>query len=212
MAACMIYIMWKNVGRQMSPGHHHVTQKLTLDLIRKHRVIYGLVSGALVLLVGLVIFILYQMWVSQQQFRDHAFFMLYVYDLAVIPVMSLCCLLGLLVHRVERHAKEGGYNPTRNLDVALLIATASGQLALCYFSLVAALSLGAQGSLASLDLSYSILTMLEILLQSTFIIEGLHRHPNLLAEKKKKRRRRKFKVKTTFTFFKNSDICLIFLI
>ncbi|CAG03040.1 unnamed protein product [Tetraodon nigroviridis] len=193
MAACMIYITWKNVGRQMSPGHHQVTQKLTLDLIRKRRVIYGLVSGALVLLVGLVIFILYQMWVSQQQFRDHAFFMLYVYDLAVIPVMSLCCLLGLLVHRVERHAKEGGYNPTRNLDVALLIATASGQLALCYFSLVAALSLGAQGSLASLDLSYSILTMLEILLQSTFIIEGLHRHPNLLAEKKKKRRRRKFK-------------------
>lgn len=201
MAACMIYIMWKNVGRQVSPGHHQVAQKLTFDLIRQGGVVYGLVSGALVLLVGLVVFILYQLWVSRQQFRDLAFLMLYVYHLAVIPVMSLCCLVGLLVHRVERHAKEGGYNPTRNLDVVLLITTAAGQLALCYFSLVAALSLGAQGaqgSLASLDLSYSILTMLELLLQSTFIIEGLHRHPNLLAEKKKKRQRRKFQVKTTF--------------
>lgn len=197
MAACMIYIMWKNVGCQVSPGHHQVSQKLTLDLIRQARVIYGLVSGAVVLLVGLVIFILYQLWVSRQHFRDLAFLMLYVYHLAVIPVMSLCCLVGLLVHRVERHAKEGGYNPTRNLDIVLLIATASGQLALSYFSLVAALTLGAQGSLASLDLSYSILTMLELLLQSTFIIEGLHRHPNLLAEKKK-RQLRKFKVKTTF--------------
>lgn len=200
MAACMIYIMWKNVGRQVSQGHHHVTQKLTLDLIRQGGLIYGLVSGALVLLVGLVIFILYQLWVSQQQFRHLAFLMLYIYHLAVMPIMSICCLVGLLVHRVERHAKEGGYNPTRNLDVVLLIATASGQLALSYFSLVAALTPGAQGSLASLDVSYSILTMLELLLQSTFIIEGLHRHPNLLAEKKKKRQRRKFKVKTTFYF------------
>lgn len=201
MAACMVYIMWKNVGRQVSPGHHRVTQKLTLDLIRQGGVVYGLVSGAVVLLVGLVIFILYQLWVTRQQFRDLAFLLLYVYHLAVTPVMSLCCLVGLLVHRVERHAKEGGYNPTRKLDVVLLIATASGQLALSYFSLVAALALGAQGSLASLDLSYSILTMLELLLQSTFIIEGLHRHPNRLTEKKKKRRRRKFKVKTTINFF-----------
>lgn len=198
MAGCMIYVMWKNVGRQVSPGHHHVTQKLTFDLIRQGRVICGLVSGALVILVGLVIFILYQLWVSWQQFRHLAFLMLYVYHIVVIPLMSLCCLVGLLVHRAERHVKEGGYNPTRNLDVVLLIATASGQLALSYFSLVAALTVGAEGALASLDLSYSILTLLELLLQNTFIIEGLHRHPNLLAEKnKKKKQHRMIKVKPT---------------
>lgn len=200
MAGCMIYIMWKNVGRQVSPGHHHVTQKLTFDLIRQGRVIYGLVSGALVILVGLVIFILYQLWVSWQGFRHLAFLMLYVYHIVVIPLMSLCCLVGLLVHRVERHVKEGGYNPTRNLDVVLLTATASGQLALSYFSLVAALTVGAEGPLASLDLAYSILTLLELLLQNTFIIEGLHRHPNLLADKKKKKKKqhRRIKVKPTF--------------
>lgn len=196
MASCMIYVMWKNVGRQMSPGHHHVTHKLTLDLIRQGRVIYGLVSGALVVLVGLVIFILYQLWVRWQQFRHLAFLMLYVYHIAVIPIMSLCCLVGLLVHRAERHAKEGGYDPTRNLDIILLIITASGQLALSYFSMVAAVTVGTQGALASLDLSYSILTLLELLLQNTFIIEGLHRHPNHLAEKKKKRQHKKIKVKT----------------
>lgn len=195
MAGCMVYIMWKNVGRRLSPGHHHATQKLTLDLIRQGKVICGLVSGSLVLLVGLVIFILYQLWVDRQQLRRLAFLMLYSYHLAVVPLMSLCCLAGLLVHRMERHVREGGYNPTRNLDVLLLIATASGQLALSYFSFVAAVSVGTQGTVASLDLSYSLLTLLELLLQNTFIIEGLYRHPNLLAEKKKKKRQhRKFKV------------------
>lgn len=203
MTACMIYIMWKNVGRQVSTGHHQVTQKLTLDLIRQGRVIYGLVSGALVLLGGLVIFILYQLWVSQQQFCDLSFLLFYAYHLAVIPVMSVCCLVGLLVHSVERHAKEGGYNPNPNPEPGRCPPHRHSfrQARLVLFLLGGGPDSGGSG-VSSLDLSYSILTMLELLLQSTFIIEGLDRQPNLLAEKKKKKRQcRKFKVKTTFSFF-----------
>ncbi|XP_037610097.1 proton channel OTOP3-like [Sebastes umbrosus] len=195
MAGCMIYVMWKNVGRRMSPGHHHVTQKLTLGVVYQGGVIYGLVFGALVLVAGVVVFILYQVWVSQQQLRLTAFLIFYGYHLAVMPVMSLCSLAGMLVHRFERRANEAGHNPTRSLDVLLLVAAALGQLALSYFSLVAALAVGTNGPLGDLDLSYSLLSLLELILQNIFIIEGLHRHPNLFAKRKDKQRSSIFKPK-----------------
>ncbi|XP_042364114.1 proton channel OTOP3-like [Plectropomus leopardus] len=195
MAGCLIYVMWKNVGRRMSPGHHHVAQKLTLHVVYQGGVIYGLVFGTLVLVAGVAVFILYQVWVGQRQLRLTAFHIFYGYHLAVMPVMSMCSLAGMLVHRLERRANEEGHNPTRSLDVMLLVAAALGQLALSYFSLVAALAVGTRGPLGDLDLSYSLLSLLELILQNIFIIEGLHRHPNLLAKKKARQRSSIFKKK-----------------
>ncbi|XP_054455379.1 proton channel OTOP3-like [Anoplopoma fimbria] len=196
MAGCMVYVMWKNVGRGMSPAHqHHSTQKLTLRVVYQGGVVFGLVFGALVLAAGVVVFILYQVWVSQRRLRLTAFLIFYGYHLAVMPIMSLCSLVGMLVHRLERRANEEGHNPTRSLDVTLLVAAALGQLALSYFSLVAALAVGTGGPLGDLDLSYSLLSLLELILQNIFIIEGLHRHPNLLTKKKERQRSRIFKLK-----------------
>lgn len=196
MAGCMIYVMWKNVGRRMSPGHHHGAQKLTLQIVSQGGIIYGPVFGALVLVAGVAFFVLYQVWVSQQERRVTAFLLFYGYHLAVMPVMSLCCVAGMLVHRLERRVSEGEHNPTRSLDVILLVAAALGQLGLSYFSLVAALAVGTQGLLEGLDLSYSLLSLLELILQNIFIIQGLHRHPNLLGKKREKRWSSIFKVNT----------------
>lgn len=193
MAGCMIYVLWKNVGRRMDPGHHQAAQKLTVRIVYQGGIIYGLVFGVLVLAAGVTVFVLYQVWVSQSRRRLTAFLLFYGYHLAVMPAMSLCCLAGMLIHRLERRANEGGHNPTRSLDVVLLVAAALGQLALSYFSLVAALAVGTQGPLAGLDLSYSLLSLLELVLQNIFIIEGLHRHPSLLS---KKQRSSIFKVNT----------------
>ncbi|XP_034426928.1 proton channel OTOP3-like [Hippoglossus hippoglossus] len=211
MAGCMIYVMWKNVGRRTSPGHH-VSEKLTLNIVYQGGVIYGLVFGGLVLVAGVTVFILYQVWVSQQQLRLTAFLIFYGFHCAVMPVMSLCSLAGTLVHRLERRAQEAGLNPTRSLDVLLLVAAALGQLALSYFSLVAALALGTSGPLGDLDLSYSLLSLLELVLQNIFIIEGLHRHPNLLVKKKEKQRSSIFKPKkkvTTPIEDKKADLSLL---
>ncbi|KAM4623614.1 proton channel OTOP3-like [Polymixia lowei] len=195
MAGCMLYVMWKNVGRKISPGpHQHVAQKMTLRIVHQGGILFGPLFGALVLIAGVTIFILYQVWVSQRQHRFTAFLMFYGYHLAVMPIMSLCSLAGMLVHKLERRAEERGHNPTRSLDVILLVGAALGQLALSYFSLVAALAVGATGPLGSLDLSYSLLSLLELMLQNIFIIEGLHRHPSLsLAKKKGMQRSRIFK-------------------
>lgn len=195
MAGCMLYVLWKNVGRPLSTIHHHVNKKLTLRFIYQGGIVYGPVFGALVLTAGITVFILYQLWVSNPQLRLTAFVLIYGYHLAVLPIMSFCSLLGLLVHRFERRAHEGTHNPTRSLDVLLLVAAALGQLALSYFSLVAALAVGTRGLLGGLDLSYSLLCLLELFLQNIFIIEGLHRHPNLKAKKKDKERSSLFRLK-----------------
>lgn len=125
---------------------------------------------------------------GQQQRRLAAFLTFYGFHLAVMPVMSLCSLAGTLVQRLERRAHEGGHNPTRSLDVALLVAAALGQIAISYFSLVAALGLGAGAPLAHLELPYALLSLLELGLQNVFIIEGLHRHPSLRAGRRKRTR------------------------
>lgn len=194
MAGCMVYVMWKNVGRRVTPGHDHMTQKITLRIVYKDGIIFGPVFGAMVLIAGVTIFVLYHVWVSHKELRLTAFLLFYGFHLAVMPVMCLCSLAGMLIHRLERRAHEGTHNPTRSLDVILLVAAAVGQLALSYFSVVAALAVGTHELLGNLDLSFSILSLLELILQNIFIIEGLHRHPSLLAKKKEKQRSTIFKV------------------
>ncbi|XP_062382620.1 proton channel OTOP3-like [Sardina pilchardus] len=181
MAGCMIYVMWKNVGRHIDPAaHSHQTQKFTLRVVYSGGIFVGLLLGVLVLVVGSTIFILYQVWVNHDERRLTAFVLFYSFHLVVMPLMSLCSLAGVLVHKLDRRAHEDGHNPTRSLDVMLLVAAALGQLMLSYFSLVAALADGVgEPPLGALDLSYSLLTLLELVLQNVFIIEGLHRHPSL---------------------------------
>ncbi|KAM6951039.1 proton channel OTOP3-like [Aplochiton taeniatus] len=190
MASCMLYVMWKNVSRRIVPCSIPLTdQKLSLQIIQKAGLIFGPLFGAVVLITGLVIFILYQYWLTQPDHRFMAFLMFYGYHLAVMPVMCLCCLAGMLIHKLESRAKHAGHSPTRRLDVILLVGATLGQLALSYFSLVSALALGSSGTLGSLDLSYSILTLLQLLLQNIFIIHGLHRHPNLSRAKRKEKQK-----------------------
>jgi len=188
MAGCMLYVMWKNVGRRTDPAHRPhapVSLKLTLTAVYRGGVVVGPALGVLVLLVGVCVFVVYQVWVSQPGHRRlTAFLLFYGYHLAIMPLMSLGCVAGMLVHKLERRAQEGGHNPTRSLDVALLVGAALGQLGLSYFSLVAAMEVGAPGPLGSLDLSYSLLSLLELMLQNIFIIEGLNRHPSLSRARK----------------------------
>ena len=186
LAGCMLYVMWKNVGRHTSSTHSGHSQKITLRIVRQGGIVLGPALGLLVLIFGVVIFVLYQVWVGQQAMRITAFMLFYGFHLGVMPLMALCSLVGMLVYRRKErlqgrgHGKkeEGGptKNPTRSLDVLLLVGAGLGQLSLSYFSLVAALALGPRGLLGSLDLSYSLLSLLELVLQNVFIIQGLHEH------------------------------------
>lgn len=210
MSGCMVYVMWKNVTRTLASSHHQENHKLTLKIVYNGAgIIFGLVFGGVVLIAGVTVFILYQVWVGQSQLRLTAFLLFYGYHLTVMPIMSFCSLLGMLVHRFERRAHEGGHNPTRSLDVLLLTVTALGQLALSYFSLVAALAIGTEDILGDLDLSFSVLSLVELVLQNIFIIEGLHRHPNLKLKKKPRSTIFKLKKRSTSSEEKKTGASLL---
>ncbi|KAK6478202.1 proton channel OTOP3-like [Huso huso] len=174
-AGCMLYVMWKNVGRRVEPHHPTLSGKLQLGA---SKIILGPFLGVVALLSGICIFIVYQVKVGSAAGRQLAFVLFYSYQLAILPAMSLCSLVGMVICKLEEKALDAGLNPTRSLDALLLVGAALGQLSISYFSLVAALTTGLSGLLQSLDLSYSLLSLNELLLQTLFIIEGLHRHPS----------------------------------
>ncbi|KAJ8263784.1 hypothetical protein GJAV_G00141250 [Gymnothorax javanicus] len=186
MAGCLLYVMWKNVGRRTDPRHGEPPHmRLTLRTIRRSGVRVGPIAGAVVLLTGVTIFVLYQVWVGHREQRTTAFLMFYGYHLTVVPLMVLASLAGITVHALERRGqgKRGDgaagphQNPTRSLDIILLVGAALGQLALSYFSLVAALAIGPHGLMGNLDLAYSLVGLLELIVQNVFIIDGLNGPP-----------------------------------
>ncbi|XP_037389780.1 proton channel OTOP3-like [Pygocentrus nattereri] len=191
LASCMLYVMWKNVGRHMSSIHTEAAQKRSPFSVLCGRVLLGPLLGLLVLLTGVIVFVLYHMWVVQNAKRLAALMVFYFFHLGLMPIMALCSLAGTMVQKMnvreqDGHQRkqnpgrmiklQGSKNPTKSLDVALLLGTAVGQLSLSYLSLVAALALGSSDIVSNLDLSYSLLSMVELVLQNVFIIRGLHLH------------------------------------
>ncbi|KAI5606734.1 otopetrin-2 [Silurus asotus] len=189
LASCMLYVMWKNVGRHVFDDSGHA-QKITLRIVRSGGILLGLIFGLLVLISGVVVFLLYQVWEGQKELRLDAFRMFYMFHMCVMPTMILCSLAGTLMYRWKErkghiqhkgHGKDKGEegidkNPTRSLDILLLLGAGLGQLSLSYFSLVAVLARGTGGILGNLHLFYSLLSLLELILQNIFIIQGLHSH------------------------------------
>uniref|UniRef100_A0AAR2J2R5 Otopetrin 3 n=1 Tax=Pygocentrus nattereri TaxID=42514 RepID=A0AAR2J2R5_PYGNA len=179
LASCMLYVMWKNVGRHMSSIHTEAAQKRSPFSVLCGRVLLGPLLGLLVLLTGVIVFVLYHMWVVQNAKRLAALMVFYFFHLGLMPIMALCSLAGTMVQKMNVREQDGhqrNKNPTKSLDVALLLGTAVGQLSLSYLSLVAALALGSSDIVSNLDLSYSLLSMVELVLQNVFIIRGLHLH------------------------------------
>ncbi|KAL7840931.1 hypothetical protein AOLI_G00262540 [Acnodon oligacanthus] len=191
LASCMLYVMWKNVGRHVSSIHTEAAQKRSPFSVLRGRVLLGPLLGLLVLSTGVTVFVLYHVWVEQNAKRLSALMAFYCFHLSLMPIMALCSLAGTIVQKMKVREQvghqrkqdpgwmmklQGSKNPTKSLDVALLLGTAVGQLSLSYLSLVAALALGSSDIVSNLELSYSLLSVVELVLQNVFIIRGLHHH------------------------------------
>ncbi|KAL6463001.1 hypothetical protein MHYP_G00294230 [Metynnis hypsauchen] len=198
LASCMLYVMWKNVGRHVSSIHTEAEQKRSPFSVLRGRVLLGPLLGLLVLLTGVTVFVLYHVWVEQNAKHRAALMVFYCFHLSLMPIMALCSLAGTVVQKMKVREQgghqrkqnpgrmielQGSKNPTKSLDVALLLGTAVGQLSLSYFSLVAALALGSSDIVSNLDLSYSLLSVVELVLQNVFIIRGLHHHNHAIPHK-----------------------------
>uniref|UniRef100_A0A8C3YN50 Otopetrin 3 n=1 Tax=Catagonus wagneri TaxID=51154 RepID=A0A8C3YN50_9CETA len=170
----VLFVMWKNVGRRLAP---HVGTHPRTPPFRLHGAIFGPLLGLLVLVAGVYVFLLFQIQASGPAIARQYFTIYYAFYAAVLPAMSLACLVGTAIHGLEERELDTLKNPTRSLDVVLLMGAALGQIGISYFSIVAIVATRPHELLNSLILAYSLLLILQHMAQNLFIIEGLHRRP-----------------------------------
>lgn len=175
-ASAMSFVMWKNVGRVASEhSKHHF--KFTLKDI-----FIGPVVGILLVIAGLATFIVYEIEMKtyrsdDDDINDHAVMMHFIMNIVIVSMMSVSTVIGCAIFKVDHREHVSEKNPTRSLDVGLLVGASMGQFIISYFSIIATIATGAQGHLNRLNLAWGILMVLQLGLQNFFIIEGLHREP-----------------------------------
>lgn len=174
-ASAMAFVLWKNVGRVLDAhGHHHIK-------FRMKGIILGPLAGVLLVVAGLATFIVYEMVMqdddSEESVKERAVMMHFVTNIVIVVLMSVSSVIGSVVFKVDHREHVSDKNPTRNLDVGLLVGASLGQIVISYFSIVAMVATGVRGYLNKLNLAMAILTVIQLGLQNFFIIEGLHREP-----------------------------------
>lgn len=175
----MLYVMWKNVGRLLASthGHGHGHPPSRVSLFRG-TFFAGPVLGLMLLVVGLAVFIIYEVQVSGEGGQtQQALVIYYSFNIACLGLMTLVSLGGSVIYRFDRRAMDHHKNPTRTLDVALLMGAALGQYAISYYSIVAVVVGMPKDVLGALDLAHALLMIAQHTFQNVFIIESLHRGP-----------------------------------
>ncbi|XP_069460648.1 proton channel OTOP2 [Ambystoma mexicanum] len=170
-ASAMTYVMWKNVGRFMD--HHPDHPKMHLSL---RTLFVGLTMGVCLVVAGLGIFIVYEVQVNSNA-KEDTLAMFYIFNIVGLTLMSLGALGGSILYRFDDRLMDNHKNPTRTLDVVLLLGAALGPCCISYYSIVAMVAINPRDLLSILNLVYSLLIIIQHTFQNTFIIEGLHRKP-----------------------------------
>ncbi|XP_070779779.1 proton channel OTOP2-like [Enoplosus armatus] len=172
-ASAMAYVMWKNVGRLVEDHSHHNVK------FRPKDVCLGPLTGILLVVAGLVTFIVYEVDIlkEDENKRNEALLIHFIMNIVIVSLMCLFTVIGCIVYRLDQREHVSEKNPTRSLDVGLLVGASLGQFIISYFTMVAVVATGARGYLNALNLSWAVLTVLQLGLQNYFIIEGLHREP-----------------------------------
>ncbi|KAM7386959.1 hypothetical protein PAMA_009542 [Pampus argenteus] len=172
-ASAMAYVMWKNVGRVADEHHHHKIK------FRLRDVFLSPVAGVLLVVAGLATFIVYEMEMKKDNSanKDKVLMMHFVMNIVIVTLMSVTTVIGCVIHKVDHRPHVSEKNPTRSLDVGLLVGASLGQFIISYFTIVAMVATGAKGYLDRLNLAWAILMVIQLGLQNFFIIEGLHREP-----------------------------------
>ncbi|XP_016075832.1 PREDICTED: otopetrin-2 [Miniopterus natalensis] len=178
-ACTMLYVMWKNVGRLLASsgdlGHGHAPSPVRLF---RETFFVGPVLGLMFFVVGLAIFIIYEVQVSGARgHAQQALVTYYSFKIICLGLMTLVSLSGSVIYRFDRRAMDQHKNPARTLDVALLMGAALGQYAISYYSIVAVVVSTPRDIVGGLNLTHAVLMIAQHTFQNVFIIESLHRGP-----------------------------------
>ncbi|KFO64398.1 Otopetrin-3, partial [Corvus brachyrhynchos] len=126
----VLYVMWKNVGRRIS--HHHVLH--TKPKFKLQGVVFGPLLGTAAVIIGACVFMIYQIQATSLAPSRQVFVIYYSYYIVLLPLMSVGAVIGTIIHALEKKELDTLKNPTRSLDVVLLMGAALGQIGMSYFS------------------------------------------------------------------------------
>ncbi|XP_069460649.1 proton channel OTOP2-like [Ambystoma mexicanum] len=172
-ACAMSYVMWKNVGR-LTDNHAHPPHHQKLLSYRQIPWV-GLLCGVCMLALGMALFVVYEVQLGDEQHKSQVLNAFYIFHVICLSLMSLVALGGCIVYKFDRRPMDNLKNPSRSLDMALLLGAMVGQYFLSYYSIVAMVAGGSGDLLKGLTLTYSLLMIVQLSVQNVFIIEGLYR-------------------------------------
>ncbi|NWW12670.1 OTOP3 protein, partial [Oreocharis arfaki] len=182
----VLYVMWKNVGRRIS--HHHVPH--TKPKFKLQGVVFGPLLGTAAVIIGACVFMMYQIQATSLAPSRQVFIIYYSYYIVLLPLMTVGAVIGTIIHALEKKELDTLKNPTRSLDVVLLMGAALGQIGMSYFSIVALVATDPRDLLNSLTLCYSVLLIFQNITQNVFVIDGLHRRRVVAEEDTKEEQNR----------------------
>ncbi|KAK0680635.1 OTOP3 protein, partial [Pygoscelis papua] len=113
----VLYVIWKNVGRRIS--HHHVPH--IKPKFKLQGVVFGPLLGTTAVIIGICIFMIYQIQATGSAPNHQVFVMYYSYYIVLLPLMSVGAVIGTIIHALEKRELDTLKNPTRSLDVILLM-------------------------------------------------------------------------------------------
>ncbi|XP_029808266.1 proton channel OTOP1, partial [Suricata suricatta] len=177
LASMMLYVLWKNVGRNVDGQQHQSMQ------FKFREVVAGPALGLTVLAttIGVVVVYLIQIGCSKTE-SESALIMFYLYAITLLTLMGTAGLLGIRIYRIDERSLDESRSPARKLDADLLVGTASGSWLISWGSILALLCAEACPLYTWFNLPYSVLVMVEKYIQNLFIIESIHRQPEKLSE------------------------------
>lgn len=169
----MLYIIWKNTGREAQPQKPQLTLRTRFHL---SGAFVGLVLGALAISATFGVMISFGVLAKTPETIPEALRTYYIFNSVLLSAMFLATLIGIATYRIKKKtaALSSDKSVVRNLDVTLLLGSSCGPLMVSIFSLVAIFFLHASGSLYLLDFCFSLCKTIQILGQNLFITEALY--------------------------------------
>uniref|UniRef100_A0ABM5G275 Proton channel OTOP2-like n=1 Tax=Pogona vitticeps TaxID=103695 RepID=A0ABM5G275_9SAUR len=173
-SSTMLYIIWKNTGREGDHQKPHFTHRAHFHL---SGAFVGLVLGSLAISATFGVMISFGVLAKLPETIPEALRTYYIFNSVLLSVMFLATLIGIATYRMKKKKTavfSSGKSVVRSLDVTLLLGSSCGPLMVSIFSLVAIFFLHASGSLHLLDFCFSLCKTIQILGQNLFITEALY--------------------------------------
>ncbi len=176
--AGILYVMWRNIGllnsrgnlRNSGPGSDKSkADHIHVDCSGANR---GLFFGIFTLVASIISMIVFFVLIERPQYVDSAILVVHVSEVILYTLALVAVCIAAYKIRDMRFQSE----KDNSLDESLLLVALTGQFVFCVFCIMAG-HYNTDSYGGSLVMATSMLIMVEAVLQTVFILNGLRRSP-----------------------------------